>query len=368
MKRIAHVVDTLEVGGLEKLVVNLARSQHQTGHEVSVYSLNQSGGEFASELMAAGICVTEYKKRKGFDLKLLCCLASAFRRHRVDVVHTHNPVATFYGAPAGWLSGVKSIVATRHGMGNFPVNRKVEFIFKVLSQGVRKVVFVANKARDAFVDRGLVSLSRSAVVYNGIIMDEFSGGSQADITATRNELNLKDTDRVIGIVARLNKVKGIQYLLQAMSIVNKANSCVKCVIIGDGAERDNLQGDAKALELQDSIVFLGKRTDVPRFLRVLDVFVLPSLSEGISLTLIEAMASCKPVVATDVGGNPEVVVHGVTGYLVPPKDAGALAAAILELVNDKQLCCVMGNRGRMRAQELFDIVNTAKQYDEIYKG
>ncbi len=364
--RIAHVVDSLALGGLEKLVVDLAKVQKQQGHDISVLCLSTCEGELASELRINGIDAIGLNKKSGFSLSLLRNIACICKRKRLEVIHTHNPVANFYGAIGGRMAGVKSIVTTRHGMGNYPFNKKREHIFKFSSLFTDKIIFVCNTARENFIRLRLANPKKSFVVYNGVHLKNFSKSNYKDAAKIREELNIKE-EKIIGTIARLDPVKDISTLIKAAKRLLQIEKKLKFLIVGDGPEYGRLQLLRDDLGLHESILFLGKRNDIAKLLSVIDIFVLPSISEGMSLTLLEAMAAGKAIVATKVGGNPEVIVNEKTGVLVPSKNEEELASAISSLLSDSQTLFFLGVEARKRAYELFDLKKMAENYYCLYQ-
>ena len=363
---IVHLVDSLAMGGMERLVVDLAIHQKRLGHHTGVICLVQAG-RLADEVKKAGIAVTVLGKRPGPDLKAMRHLVTLMRLEKVEVLHTHNPSANFYGAPAAKWAGARMVINTRHGMGDFPYNRKREGLYRLSLFFTDKVVCVCERARMNFTAMGTIPKSKSKVVYNGIDLTRFRAtGSQPVVK--RNGLGLSEAGLVIGCVARLEPAKDIATLLRAFALVLSTHPNARLVVVGDGSEGVRLRTLSHSLGLSGMVTFLGARDDVPELLKYFDVFVLPSLSEGLSLTLIEAMASGKPVVATDVGGNPEVVSDNETGLLCPPGRPDAMADRLGQVLDRADLRLRMGQRGAARAESLFSLGKMAEQYERIIGG
>ena len=182
----------------------------------------------------------------------------------------------------------------------------------------------------------------------------------------KQELGIDNSDRIIGCVGTLRSVKGHKYLIQAIPLILDKFPHTRLVLVGDGPLRSELERLAEKLKVRERIMFLGYRPDVSELMNIFDIFILPSLSEGLSNVLLEAMAASKPVIATNVGGNPEVVEDGRTGLLVPPKDPKKIAEAVNELLDNKNKRLEMGKAGLERVKEKFSISKTVREYKEVY--
>ncbi|MCS6861161.1 MAG: glycosyltransferase, partial [Abditibacteriales bacterium] len=224
---------------------------------------------------------------------------------------------------------------------------------------------------------------RITVIYNGVDLDRFetcarrrvgvgdhdaSGEGECRPSLPESSTTASRATFHVGCVGTLRPVKGHRYLIEAIAAVREKVPHVHLSLVGDGPARGELDDLRQRLGLNGCVSLLGMRDDVDALLKQFDVFVLPSLSEGISNALLEAMAAGLPVVATDVGGNPEVVQHGVTGLLVPPQDSRALAEALWQLLTDADGRCAMGRKGRERVETYFSLSAMAQRYGEIYEA
>jgi glycosyltransferase involved in cell wall biosynthesis len=224
----------------------------------------------------------------------------------------------------------------------------------------KKIIAVSQNAADVCRDVEKIPSTKVKVILNGIDTNMFCpAGNEAE--KARGLVR-------IGIVARLSAEKDHQTLLNSCKLLVNQTNGFHLEIIGDGPLRDTLEMAVKSLGLDSFVSYSGMRHDVPELLRQLDIFVLSSTTEGISLTLLEAMATGLPVVATNVGGNPEVVIDGETGYLVPSQNPDEMARKLLLLINDEKLRCQMGEKGRARVIAQFSIKESASKYEELYRG
>lgn len=365
--KIAHVLDSLQIGGMERFVTDLAKKQKAAGHEVKIFTVSD-GGPFAQELNAAGIPIDIYEKTPGFDLRFLIHLMRRFKDGRFDVIHTHNPYANTYGVLAGRMAGVRRILNTRHGMGNFPFDRRREALFKWVSQWIDYVVFVCLKAQDSFQECKIVHPDKSRVVYNGIDLSRYEKLNQNDYEDVRRELGLSATDRIIGCVARLNPAKDLGTLLSALPTVLEEFPDAHVVLVGGGGLFNDLTQLARRLNIEKNVHLLGERSDIPRLLTAMDLFVLPSVTEGMALTLIEAMAAGRPIIATNVGGNPEVVIDQFTGVIIEPGQPDILASEIKQYFRYPSLGMTYGENARKRAFSAFSIDQMKDSYMELYQS
>lgn len=348
---IVHTVSSLKVGGMEQVVVRLAASQKQAGHHVRVMAIH--GGPLEKDLLQHGI-QTEVlgSGRVHRGMRAL----RYFRTVRPDVVHSHNPTSLHYAALAKLVSR-SGIIVTVHGEIQFRPGTALEWSL-VSSVGVVSQAALQNL-------RVPCPTSKLVVVHNGIAP---VNGSGADRGSVRRDLGIAGDTFVGAIVARLSGMKGHGTLLQSLATLRDNAVSVLVLIVGDGAERNELERQAHALSLDDRYVrFLGARSDVDRLLHAADFFVLPSDTEGLPLSVLEAMAHGLPIVASNVGGIPELIDHDKEGLLIPPADPTALAAAIQRLAGDPALRQRLGEAARARAGGEFSLSTTVRNYDRLYR-
>lgn len=353
MINILHIVLGLQVGGLEKFVLDLIDKYPSDINPVIVCL--ERKGELGRQY--DHLKIVELSKQPGISLKIVRQLLALTKELKIDIIHTHNPSPHFYGAIAGFLTGLP-VIHTKHGR-NYPSEIKKVWLNKISSLLSNKIVAVSQNAAEVCLAVEKIPAAKVMVILNGVDTDRFC--------VAGNDDEEKDGVVNIGIVARLSTEKDHQTLLSACKLLTEQTTSFHLEIIGDGPLRSELVGTVKSLGLGKFITFSGMRHDVYELLRNLDIFVLSSTTEGISLTLLEAMATELPVVATGVGGNTEVVIDGETGYIVPPQNPEEMASKLLLLINDKCLRCEMGIKGRERVVANFSIVETARKYEELYR-
>ncbi len=342
----------LAVGGQEKLLVELARHVDRSRFALTFVSLGDRG-DLAGDLETCGARVIAMGEPLGLKPRLLYRLTRLFRRLRPDVVHAHDHRALFYGGPAAWAARVPLLINTRHGRNSHFTPRQVA-VGRQLARLADWYVCVSDDVKAQCVAEGIAH-SRLLTIKNGINVEQFAYSGPCP-------------GGPVVAVARLSPEKDIANLIRAAAQAAERARDLRVEIAGGGPCLEELEQLAASLGVADRIRFLGEVHDVPAVLARARMFVLPSLSEGIPLTVLEAMACGLPVVATRVGGLPEVVDDGVTGLLVPPADPAALAEAVLEVWNDPYRRDRMGRAGGRRAQEHFDVRRMVAEYEALYCG
>jgi glycosyltransferase involved in cell wall biosynthesis len=270
-------------------------------------------------------------------------------------VHTHNVKAHLQGSLAAVLAGAKVVLNTKHGHV-FPESRTAIRLNRLALAGTRRVVAVSEDTAKRAVEVERLPPEKLTVIHNGVDLSLYAPPTERRPSTRGNLIH----------VARLSPEKDQLTLLRSAQVLVERCPDFRLQVVGDGPSRRDLEGMAQALGLGERVIFHGASQDVPALLRAAGMFVLSSRSEGIALTLLEAMATGLPVVATRVGGNAEVVIDGETGLLVPPGDPAGLAHAIGALIADPERAGRMGDRGHLRAQEHFDVRRVVRRYEALY--
>lgn len=348
--RIMHVVLQLDTGGMEKLLVEFARHADSDKYDLRFLCIS-SRGRLADDIEAQGWPVTSMDEPAGLRLGMVRRMARIFRHWGVDVVHTHNTKPFLYAAPAARMARVPGLIQTRHGQAYQAPRRRI-IAFKLASMAADRIVCVSDDARRLTARNG-VSEGKLQTLWNGIHLDRFPySGPQEGGPAV--------------LVSRLSPEKDVANLVRAVAVVASKRPSFRLEIAGGGQCLYDLQRLTSELGVERNVHFLGEVRDVPSLLSRASLFVLPSLTEGLSLTLLEAMAVGLPVVATNVGGNAEVVAQDTTGLLVPKSDPAALGAAVLRVLEDPELGRRMGRAGRRRVERHFDVRNMVRRYEALY--
>ena len=361
---VCQVLHGLWVGGAEVLAARLARQLNGTCRFVFV-CLDKLGS-LGQQLRDDGFAVHVLNRRPGFDWSCSRHLANLLRRERVDVIHAHQYTPFFYGMMARLLYRRPPVLFTEHGrhQPDYPRPKRI-FANRLFLKRRDRVVGVGEAVRQALIQNEGIPADRVGVIYNGINLAPFALGTP-DRDALRREIGVGARDLVIFQVARLDYLKDHATAIRTVERVAHCCPGVRLILVGEGPETKAIQNLVRQRGLDPYVRFLGLRTDVARLLPASDLFLLTSISEGIPLTLIEAMAAGLPVVSTQVGGVREVVEDGQTGFLAPAGDDSLLADYILKLAASPGLRRQMGNVGRERASMMFSETQMHGLYLRLY--
>lgn len=355
--RVLHVIPNFGPGGAERLLVNLLEEFDCERFDVAAVSLYaESGTILEKEIREKGLKVCYFNKHKGPDLRMIRELWCVFRDFRPDVVHTHLYVLRYTLWPAVFCH-IPVQIHTVHNVAQKEVDRAGKFVHW-LAFRLAGVVPVSISQEVAVTVRNLYGHEiETPVIYNGIPTGRFS------VCSNRKD---EDDNIILLHVGRFSPEKNHRLLIESFALALEECSRLHLWLVGDGELKSDIEKLVAEKGLQSYVSFLGIRADVAEILGQCDVFVLTSDWEGFGLVVAEAMAAGRPVIATAVGGVPELVIDGETGILVPPQDTQALAQAILKLATNPEIGQQMGRRGQMRARKQFDIARTAREYESLY--
>lgn len=362
---IVHVIYRLQVGGLENGLVNLINRMPRDRYRHAIVSLTDVT-EFRQRIRRDDVDIIALHKAPGQDWGLYPRLWRLFRRLRPCIVHSRNLAALEAQVPA-WLAGVPCRIHGEHGWDVTDLDgSRYRRLKRLLRPFVSHYIALSGHIEDYLRDQVGVPMHRLTRIINGVDTDRF----RPDGPAAALPEAFAGTERVrIGTVGRLEAVKDQGTLLEAFvrlrELDPQAFPRLRLILVGEGSLRPALEARARAAGVADQVWFAGARDDIPELLRALDLFVQPSRAEGISNTIMEAMATGLPVVATDVGGNDELVREGETGRLVPAEDPGAMARA-LQAFGDAAVRRRMGAAGRARAEAAFSLAAMVDRYLEVY--
>ena len=358
-------MEDLKTGGLERVIANIAEGLDREKFEASVWCISR-GGEIAEELKEKGINVNILGILTYHNPLSIIKLARLLRKEKPNIVHTHGYFASVIGRIAAKLAGISIVINHVHST-YWEYKKRHIFMEKILSALTHKIICCSKAVQDFVSDNEKINPSKTVIIYNGVDEEKFF--VQKNTAAIKAQLGINPQDPVVGTVSSLTKNKGHVHLFQAASLISNFCPSARFLIVGDGILREELEEQIKDLNLGSHLILTGKRKNIPDLLSVMDIFVLPSCSrEGLSISIIESMAAGKPVVATDVGGIPEAVEDGETGLLVPPRNPGALANAIIELLQNPGKAKAMGERGRTRLKEKFTSKRMLSELENLYEA
>ena len=352
MPRIFHILDTLGIGGAENMVASLARWQAAQGCGVHVHGL-MDGGPIAERLQAMQVPVSWHTTRH--YAPGLWAVLRRLREFRPDVVHCHNILPTLLGTAAAKLVGIPRLVTTRHGSHAHVERAERRFWFA--SRWHSSVVAVSQLAYNELGALRFADPSKLVMIPNAA--DE-PDTTPPDVLPRREGFTLVT-------VGRLVREKSYGTLLEALAMARAEDPEIGLWIVGDGIERGALEQRARELQIQDHVAFLGARSNVGYWLQNADLFVLSSISEGLPVSLLEAFAMRRAVVATRVGGIPDAMEGTDAGLLVASGDARALAQAILTLKRDPARCRECGANARRVYEERYSIARMGRAYQQLYR-
>lgn len=365
--RILHLISTSGLFGAERVLLELASQSRLLGMNVTVATLKNSSNpntELAEAVSSAGLPSLVIPCGGRFDEGVIAILTEEIRKSGAKIIHSHNYKSNYYARRVAALTGVRWIV-TNHGRRAGFKLLLYALLDALLVRKASRVVTVSPKIADQLsamgVSRGILS-----VIDNGVDFNRFE--NLPEKCDAGRSLGLADDAYVIGSVGALTEEKGHRYLLQTLQGIRKLIPNAVCVIVGDGTERSRLEQCAREQGVADVVVFAGKRDDVPSVLPRFDLFVLPSLSEGLPMALLEAQAAKVPVVATSVGAIDTVIRNGATGLVVPPGDVPALAEAIIRSHAEAEKTRNRALKGYERVKEHYSAETMAQEYLELYRG
>jgi sugar transferase (PEP-CTERM/EpsH1 system associated) len=364
MIRILHVVHSFSAGGLENGIVNIInRSPEHLVHELCLLS---KSGEFIHRLKRP-VLVHEMNKKSGNSLRLVLQLRELFRNCKADIIHTRNWSA-FDGVAALCLMPRPALIHSEHGRDMSDPEGTLyrrNLARRLSAFRARRFVAVSKDLYTWLRDTVRIPISKLTLIPNGVDSERFSPGRDFEL---RRELGIGASEFVVGAIGRLDPIKNHQGLIRAVQLLQENGHPVRLVIVGDGPLRSDIECSAQSSLVAPKALVLGYRPDVERFYRIFDAFVLNSFAEGMSNTLLEAMASGLPIVCTAVGGNVELFPNPQTGVLVRAGEDRALAEALYKYLTSTHERSMNADRARHLAVENFSIRNMIHEYTSLYES
>ena len=367
--RLLYVIPTLEVGGIEQLVLMLATRFDPEEFRVQVCGLTEDGA-MTAKFRDAGVPCASMGKREGLEPALTWRIRRLARRVRPHIVHTHNQGSLLYSVLACMGPGRPILAHTEHTRLEEELPKAAGrhlAVNRILFRRVDLFIDIAHHLSRFSRDRFGIPEERLCVIPNGVDLERFGEGLEARRQAVRRSLGLEREEKAILVVAGLREQKDHMTLLRAMRAVVQVQERARLLVAGTGPTESRMREYMDQVGLARYVRLLGRRDDVPDLLAAADLFVLPSLFEGLPICLLEAMAAGLPVVATDIPGNDEVVVDGETGCLVPRGDADRMAAAIARVIGPGEFGRTFGAAGRERVKAMFDLDRMIRTYEESYR-
>jgi glycosyltransferase involved in cell wall biosynthesis len=356
--RVAQLIESDGPGGAERVVVDLATHLRASGADSVVFVPANGEGWLARQLEGSGVDVEHFHLDRPFSPACARAVAAAFRRRRIDVAHSHEFSMAVYGAWASWLAGVPHLI-TMHGRRYYAGRLRRRVALRSALALSARTVAVSTSLADHMSRALWIPRARIQMVANGV--RRITSAAKT----VRDELGLSADDRLLVAVGNLYPVKGHCHLVDAMALL-EAHPRLRLAVCGRGDEAERITERARSQGLADRVHLLGLRSDTAAVVAAADIFVMPSLSEGLPLALIEAMIAGCAIVATTVGEMPAALDHGAAGVLVPPGDARSLAIAIERLLHDPHLARTLGGRAACKAAAEYEVSAMVHRYRSMY--
>jgi glycosyltransferase involved in cell wall biosynthesis len=365
--RVLHLITRLPIGGAERLLVDIVSRLDRSRYD-SVVCCIQEKGELAVDLEASGVPVSclHRMQSKGFDIRVIADLVRLLRRDRIGLVHSHLYHANLYGRIAALLAGVPVVATIHNTYARRKLHRRV--FNNLLSRVSARVIAVSEEIRRDVMQYDWIAPDRIATIHNGIDVGRIE--TRMTRRQARERLGIADRELVIGCIGRLEEQKGHRYLLEALAMLNEDGRLagrLRLVLAGDGRLQKDLRERASALGVAQWTSFLGTRRDIAEILKALDIFVMPSLWEGLSVAMLEAMAAGLPVVISDVGGVSQALGENQYGIKVPAGSPADLASAIRLLAEDPDRRASLGSSARKRVLASFSADAMMAELDRVYE-
>jgi glycosyltransferase involved in cell wall biosynthesis len=359
---IVHLVEDLPIGGLEKVLYTIALNLDKEKYNVYVWCLRK-GGFYAEKLIKAGIEVNILNISTSRNPVNIYKLYRLLKKYRIDIVHTHAYSAGTAGRISAFLAGIPVIISHNHSVYDY-YNWYYHLVERLLSFITDRVICISDVVNRFVRETERINANKLVTIHNGI--DSVCSVSEKRTSGLRKELGIPINHSIICTITHLEEHKGLKYLLESASLLLGSNSSISFLVVGDGTLTNELKKRCIDLRIEENVVFAGERSDILEILSLIDIFVLPSVREGFGLSLLEAMECGKPIIATNVGGIPEVVKSGVNGILVPPKDPEALYSAMIKLLDDKDMMKKMGYEGKKICKKDFSSKAMVDKVEELY--
>ncbi|NQY35789.1 MAG: glycosyltransferase [Alteromonadaceae bacterium] len=365
-KNILHITYDMRIGGTEMVIKNIIQHAQSENIEMSVLCIESPLGPFAKELLGEGIKFYELNRQPGFDWSLIKNIRRIIKTNNINVLHCHQYSPWVYGVIAAAFTKTK-VIFTEHGRF-YPDSSswKRKLINPLLNLFTDQVTAISKATKQALTEFENLPEKSIEVIYNGIAPLQVDYDKVQEI---RKELAIPKDHTILGTIARFDPIKNHTMMLKAFAQVLQQQPNTTLIIVGDGDERTTIETCIESLKITDKVILTGYKPEPENYLALMDIFLLSSLSEGTSMTLLEAMSLSKPCVVTDAGGNPEVIINNVNGFVTPNGDQNAFANAIQE-IRDPQIFTNFQDQSFDRYTQQFmpDIMKQGyiKVYDDIY--
>lgn len=362
-KKVLHITFDMGIGGTEQVIRQLINNLDSSAFQCEIACIDGKIGPVGTQLAEQGIPLHSHTRQAGLDWGLIRWLRHLIKSRNIDIVHAHQYSPYSYAWFAHWGLGVK-LIFTEHGRFHPDRHRtKARFINPLIAHTTDHIVAISSATKDALAEYEYLPKNKIRVIYNGIAGLR---PNQQQIDTLRDSLGIHRNDRVIGTVARLDPVKNHPLMIKATQTLIEQGHPVKLLIVGDGPERESLEKLTEQLHLKDAVLFTGFQNQPAEYLALLDIFLLPSFTEGTSITLLEAMSLGIPAVATRVGGTPEIVEDEETGILIESDNLPGFVNSVSRLLVDPHVYSSMAEATLQRFQTRYSVEQMVSHYQTLY--
>jgi glycosyltransferase involved in cell wall biosynthesis len=363
--KVLHITYDMRIGGTEMVIKNLIEGSDHDLFDMSIFCIEEPIGPWGIDLQNSGLQISSKARQPGFDTSLITAIRQHIKHNKIDIIHCHQYTPWVYGVLAA-LGTKTKVIFTEHGRF-YPdfSSTKRKLINPWLCKITNQITAISKATKQALEEYENIPESRIEVIYNGIrplIVNS------AEVENIKKELDIGKDKFVFGTVARLDPIKNHKMMLNAFKLVKNQHSDALLVIVGDGEEKQSIMASIESLNLQNDVLLTGYKTNPAAYLAMFDVFLLSSLSEGTSMTLLESMSLSKPCVVTDAGGNKEIIINNENGFVTVNNDAQAFAGSMLKLITNQTLREKMSAQSLIKFQQLFSDNIMNKHFSNIYLG
>ncbi|MFB1037063.1 MAG: glycosyltransferase [Sinobacterium sp.] len=361
--KVLHITYDMRIGGTEMVIKNLIKGINHELFDMSIYCIEEPIGPWGRDLESNGIQITAQARQPGFDNSLIFAIRKHIKNNKIDVLHCHQYTPWVYGVLAAFGTKTK-VIFTEHGRF-YPDSSswKRKLINPWLCRITDHITAISKATKQALVEFENIPENRINIVYNGILPPKVDPLKTSEL---RKELKIPQDTIVLGTIARFDPIKNHRMMLEAFALVLKDHPNTVLIIVGDGEEHDNILKLIKLLDIKDKVILPGYEPQPQHYLALMDVFLLSSLSEGTSMTLLEAMALGKPCVVTDAGGNKEIISHHQNGVVTANNDAQMFAEGVKKLLADSVTREFYGNNSSMRYSEYFSVDSMTSHFQKFF--
>lgn len=360
---VLHLTYDMRIGGTEQVIMNLVDGMCDQ-FSISLFCIEEPIGPFGDILREQEVDVFSYNRKPGFDLSLIKAIRTHIIRNNIDILHCHQYTPYSYGVLASLFTRVR-VIFTEHGRFYPDTSSwKRTLINPILQYFTETTISISKATKEALIEFESFNRDDIAVVYNGIADHSKSVNNSNEI---KEQLGIDEGTVVLGTIARLDPIKNQELMILSFSKVLEVHNNTVLVIVGDGEMMPTLRALVKELQIEDKVIFTGYESIPYGYLNVMDIFLLSSLSEGTSMTLLEAMSFGKPCVVTDAGGNAEIIIDEKNGLVTPNNDMQSFADAIIKLLNNPDEISAMAVIARDMYEQYFSISTMVNQYKKFYQ-